>query len=144
MVRLRVCQCRRTTWWGRGSPSVRFAFWRWQAFSDSSKTMAVSGAFCCRARFAKTPRCSRYRFVASITTMRRASSRFLAMYPITSNAARVVRLDRSSSPTTVRYTSDERISDFAKCLRANVVFPEPDGPISTTRPKSGMVICCIW
>ena len=144
MLRLRVCQCRRMTWWGRGSPSVLVPFWRWQAFSESSKTMAVSGAFCCRARFAKTARCSRCRFVASITAMRRASSRFLAMYPITSNAARVVRLDRSSSPTTARYRSDERISDFRKCFRANVVFPEPEGPISTTSPKSGMVICCIW
>ena len=59
----------RTTRCGRGSSSVRFAFWRWQAFSESSKTMAVSGAFCCRAKFAMTARWSRWRFVASITVI---------------------------------------------------------------------------
>ena len=39
-----------------------------------------------------------------------------------------------------RQASDERISVGWKCLRANVLLPEPLGPIRTTRESLGIVM----
>src|SRR5262245_49943150 len=39
-----------------------------------------------------------------------------------------------------RQASDERTSVGRKCLRANVLLPEPLGPIRTTRDKFGIEI----
>src|SRR5207248_2759522 len=42
--------------------------------------------------------------------------------------------------TMPRQASDERISVGRKCLRANVLLPEPLGPIRTTRDNLGIVM----
>src|SRR5262249_16526149 len=39
-----------------------------------------------------------------------------------------------------RKKSEDSTSVCLKCLRANVLFPDPEGPIRTTRDSSGMVI----
>src|SRR5262249_4327337 len=49
----------------------------------------------------------------------------------------------SSSETSPRQVSDERISVGLKCCRAKVDLPLPDTPMSTTRQKSGMVMAVI-
>src|SRR6185369_15630017 len=49
----------------------------------------------------------------------------------------------SSSDTSARQKSDERISVGLNCLRANVDFPQPDGPIRTTSDNSGIVMVLI-
>jgi hypothetical protein len=42
--------------------------------------------------------------------------------------------------TSPRQKSDDRTSVGLKCFRANVDFPAPDGPTSTTSANSGIVI----
>src|SRR5207249_2710000 len=46
----------------------------------------------------------------------------------------------SSSLTIPRQASDDSTSVGKKCLRANVVLPDPLGPIRTTRDSLGMEI----
>ena len=46
----------------------------------------------------------------------------------------------SSSLTIARQASDDSTSVGRKCLRANVLLPEPLGPIRTTRQSLGIVI----
>ena len=47
----------------------------------------------------------------------------------------------SSSLTIARQASDDRTSVGRKCLRANVLLPDPLGPIRTTRDSLGMEMC---
>jgi hypothetical protein len=49
----------------------------------------------------------------------------------------------SSSATIHRHSSDDRISLARKWRRANVDFPDPDAPISTTRLTSGTLIVVV-
>ena len=71
--------------------------------------------------------------MASITVSRPRASRLPAMKWSTSKASFVTAWSFSSSLTIPRQASDERISVGRKCLRANVLLPEPLGPIRTTR-----------
>ena len=66
-----------------------------------------------------------------------------AMKRSTSKASFVTAWSFSSSLTIARQASDERISVGRKCLRANVLLPEPLGPIRTTRLRLGMVILTV-
>src|SRR5438046_8200793 len=57
----------------------------------------------------------------------------------TSKASFVAAWLFSSSDTIPRQKSDESTSVGLKCLRAKEDFPEPYGPIKTTRDSSGIV-----
>jgi hypothetical protein len=57
----------------------------------------------------------------------------------TSNADVVADWSFSSLDTKPRQKSDESTSNGAKCFRANVDFPHPEGPTSTTSASSGIV-----
>ena len=46
----------------------------------------------------------------------------------------------SSSLTMARQASDDNTSVGRKCLRANVLLPDPLGPIRTTRDRLGIEI----
>ena len=63
-----------------------------------------------------------------------------AMNRRTSKASLVTPWSFSSSPTIPRQKSEERISVERKCLRANVLLPEPLGPMRTTRLRLGILI----
>src|SRR5688500_15021640 len=67
------------------------------------------------------------------------ASRLPATNFSTSNASPVASRLFSLSDTSPRQKSDERISVGRKCLRANVDFPAPEGPIRITRQSSGIV-----
>src|SRR5688572_21937840 len=67
------------------------------------------------------------------------ASRLPATNFSTSNASPVASRLFSLSDTSPRQKSEERISVGRKCLRANVDFPAPEGPIRMTRQSSGMV-----
>ena len=58
----------------------------------------------------------------------------------TSKASFVTAWLFSSSLTIPRQASDDSTSVGRKCLRANVLLPEPLGPIRTTRDRLGMEI----
>ena len=79
--------------------------------------------------------------VASMTASRPRARRFAAMKCSTSNASRVAVWSFSSSLTSARHASEPITSLGRKCLRANVLFPAPLGPISTTRQSLGIFRC---
>jgi hypothetical protein len=58
----------------------------------------------------------------------------------TANASVVALWSFSSSATRPRQKSEEMTSVGPKWRRANELFPEPDGPMSTTRLGSGSSI----
>ena len=58
----------------------------------------------------------------------------------TSKASCVAAWLFSSSETRARQASDDSVSVGRKWVRAKVLLPEPDAPISTTRDRSGIVI----
>src|SRR5580704_9178056 len=78
-----------------------------------------------------------------MTVRRPSASRLPAMNRSTSKASLLTAWSFSSSLTIARQASDERTSVGLKCLRANVLLPEPLGPIRTTRDRLGISICMI-
>src|SRR5258706_13847518 len=56
------------------------------------------------------------------------------------NAPWVAFMSDSSSPARARHSSDETTSVPRKWRRANVVLPDPDGPISSPSASAGMTI----
>src|SRR5687768_10959320 len=54
-----------------------------------------------------------------------------------SNAAVVADWSFSSFDTSPRQKSEEIVSNGAKWVRAKVLLPQPDGPMSTTSDSSG-------
>src|ERR1043165_4786861 len=85
-------------------------------------------------------RASGWTLVASTTVSLPAARRLAAMKCRSWNASLVAAWLSSSSETRPRQKSDDRTSVGLKCLRANVDFPQPDGPIRTTSDSSGMVM----
>ena len=85
-------------------------------------------------------RASGWTLVASTTVRLPRASRFRAMKCRSSKASLVTVWSFSSSQTIPRQASDERISVGRKCLRANVLLPEPLGPMRTTKERLGMVM----
>ena len=78
--------------------------------------------------------------MASTTVKCPRASRFRAMKCSNSNASFVTVWSFSSSQTIPRQASDESISVGRKCLRANVLLPEPLGPMRMTKERLGMVM----
>ncbi len=109
-------------------------------FSGRLKTMPTGRQWNSLASWTSGFRASGCTFVASTTVKRPSASRFLAMKCSSSNAWLVTAWSFSSSPTIPRQASDDRISVGRKWRRANVLLPEPLGPIRTTRDNWGMVI----
>ncbi len=58
----------------------------------------------------------------------------------TSKAALLTVWSFSSFETIARHASDESTSVGAKCFRANVLLPDPLGPMRTTKLSFGMLI----
>ena len=84
-------------------------------------------------------RASCWTLVASTTVSRPAASRLPATKCSMSKASPVADWSFSSSDTSPRKKSDDRISVGLKCVRANVDLPEPVGPTRTTSDSSGSV-----
>ena len=78
--------------------------------------------------------------VASMTVSRPKASRWAAMKWRSAKASFVTAWLFSSSLTMPRQASDDSTSVGKKCLRANVLLPDPLGPIRTTRDRLGMEI----
>src|SRR4051794_18674851 len=124
---------------GPKSRSGRARFRSWQTSSRSRSTIATGSTSCSRASSTSGRRASGCTFVASMTVNSPRASRLPATYCSTSNASPVAAWLFSSSLTSPRQKSDEITSVGLKCLRANVDFPQPLGPIRTTRESSGRV-----
>src|SRR5262249_54355446 len=103
-------------------------------------TMATGRTSCSCATLSSSLRLSCCTLVASITVSRPAASRLVAMKCKTSKASRLADWSFSSSATSPRQKSLEITSVGAKCARANVDFPEPLAPMSTTRLSPGTSI----
>ena len=99
--------------------------------------MATGTTWYARASATSGLRASGCTLVASTTTSRPAASRFAATKCRISKASFVADWSLSSSLTMPRQASDERISVRRKCLRANVLLPEPLAPMRTTRDNFG-------
>jgi len=111
----------------------------WQISSSTLNTTATGSTSCSRASSTSGARASACTLVASTTVNSPRASRFPTMYRNTSNASLVASKLFSSSLTNPRQKSDDTTSVDLKCLRANVDFPLPLVPISTTRHSSGIV-----
>ena len=102
--------------------------------------MATGRQWNSRASSTSGLRASGWTFVASTTVSRPSASRLRAMKCSNSNASFVTAWSFSSSQTIPRQASDDSTSVGRKCLRANVLLPEPLGPMRTTSESLGMLM----
>jgi len=113
----------------------------WQTRSGRFSTIATGRQWCSLARATSGLRSSARTLVASTTVSRPAASRLPAMNRNTSNASPVADWSFSSSQTNPRQKSLLSTSVGRKCFRANVDFPDPLGPMRTTRESWGIFTC---
>src|SRR3954471_15420314 len=105
-----------------------------------SRTTATGRQWYCRASSTSGLRAPGWTLVASMTVSRPSASRLPATNRSTSKASLVTAWSFSSSLTIARQASEERTSVGRKCLRANVLLPEPLGPTRTTRLRLGTLM----
>ena len=107
--------------------------------------MATGRQWYLRANANNGLRSSALTFVASMTVSFPLASRLVAMKCSTSKASWVAVWSFSSSDTSPRQKSEASTFVCLKCCLAKVDFPEPEGPIRTTKENSGMVsfILCL-